>query len=80
MRTDIEDEAATKLIISDLSDIAVAVNNLAHHVFIMIGVSGFGISVLQIIASIAAMYVLIILISNNYFTCSILLYKQKFTF
>ncbi|MCI33225.1 cold acclimation protein WCOR413, partial [Trifolium medium] len=54
MRTDFEDEAAAQLIISDLSDIAVAVNNLAHHIIIMLGVSGFGISVLQIIASIAA--------------------------
>jgi hypothetical protein len=65
MRTDFEDEAVTKLIFSDLiSDIALAVNNLTHHVFTMIGVSGFEISVLQIIASIAAMYVIIILISN----------------
>ncbi|MCI56560.1 hypothetical protein A2U01_0077811, partial [Trifolium medium] len=38
MRTDFEDEAAAKLIISDLSDIAVAVNNLAHHIIIMLGV------------------------------------------
>ncbi|PNX87284.1 putative COR413-PM2, partial [Trifolium pratense] len=54
MKTDFEEKAAAQLIISDLSDIAVAVNNLAHHIIIIIGVSDFGISVLQIIASIAA--------------------------
>jgi hypothetical protein len=52
MRTDFQDEAAAQLITSDLTDLAVAANNLAHHV------SGSGISVLRIIASIAAMYVI----------------------
>ncbi|KAK2453633.1 cold-regulated 413 plasma membrane protein [Trifolium repens] len=78
MRTDFEDEAVTKLIFSDLiSDIALAVNNLTHHVFTMIGVSGFEISVLQIIASIAAIYLLILDRTNwktNIFTSLLIPY------
>lgn len=53
MRIDFEDEAAAQLITSDLTDLALAANN-----FILLGVSGSGISVLQLIASIAAMYVI----------------------
>lgn len=59
MRTDFQDEATAKLITSDLNDLAVAADNLTHHVIIMmLDVSGSGISILQFIASISAMYVI----------------------
>ncbi|CAJ2674236.1 unnamed protein product [Trifolium pratense] len=77
MKTDFEEKAAAQLIISDLSDIAVAVNNLAHHIIIIFGVSDFGISVLQIIASIAAIYLLILDRTNwktNIFTSLLIPY------
>ncbi|RDX76979.1 Cold-regulated 413 plasma membrane protein 4, partial [Mucuna pruriens] len=53
MRTDFKEEAAQS-INSDLRDLNEAANKLAQHV-IMLGISGSGVSLLQFIASIAAM-------------------------
>ncbi|KAK7274109.1 hypothetical protein RIF29_15183 [Crotalaria pallida] len=58
MRTDFQEEAV-QLIKSDFRDLGLAANNLAHHVT-NLGLSGFGISVLGLIASIAAIYLLIL--------------------
>ncbi|KEH40768.1 putative cold-regulated 413 protein [Medicago truncatula] len=72
MRIDFEDEAAAQLITSDLTDLALAANN-----FILLGVSGSGISVLQLIASIAAIYLLILDRTNwktNIFTSLLIPY------
>ncbi|XP_058761416.1 cold-regulated 413 plasma membrane protein 1-like [Vicia villosa] len=77
MRTDFQDEATAKLITSDLNDLAVAADNLTQHVIIMLGVSGSGISVLQFIASISAIYLLILDRTNwktNIFTSLLIPY------
>ncbi|XP_061355407.1 cold-regulated 413 plasma membrane protein 1-like [Gastrolobium bilobum] len=58
MRTVFQDEAA-QLISSDLSEMGAAANKLAQHV-INLGISGFGVSILELIASIAAIYLLIL--------------------
>ncbi|TKY69154.1 Cold-regulated 413 plasma membrane protein 2 [Spatholobus suberectus] len=58
MRTDSHNEAA-QLINSDHRDLSVAANKLTQHV-IMLSVSGFGVSLLQLIAAIAAIYLLIL--------------------
>ncbi|KAK7308541.1 hypothetical protein VNO77_42154 [Canavalia gladiata] len=55
MRTGFEE-----LINSDLNDLSVAANKLAHHLFKLGVSSAFGLSLLQLIASIAAIYLLIL--------------------
>ncbi|MED6192841.1 hypothetical protein PIB30_013730 [Stylosanthes scabra] len=59
MRTEFEDEAS-KLISSDLNDLRFAANRLAKHAVKLAGVSGAGVTVLESIASISAIYLLIL--------------------
>ncbi|MED6171870.1 hypothetical protein PIB30_044817 [Stylosanthes scabra] len=59
MRREFEDEAS-KLISSDLNDLRFAANKLAKHAVNLAGVSGAGVTVLESIASIAAIYLLIL--------------------
>ena len=75
MRTDFHDEAA-QLISSDLRDLGSAANKLAKHA-VKLGVSGVGVSIVELIASIAAMYVIYSTISKFPIALTIEAKKKK---